>query len=210
MHKVRISAGIKLFLKSVIIILIASFFVYKFNISEYMKFIPPDYQYETGLALYMAGIEFLYDFIESLIEQKKSTILCTFYTSPQDINIENTPLIICDDAIGVANINCHLKVSGNLKKIRKSVLNLELPSWLDAQINAQYTVLSYQQNELKWTFDRMLPTTSTKPFSAEYKCKISFMKNTIGDNMIIPLEPNIDKKCGIKFKTNGFKIQNGV
>ena len=210
MHKVRISTVIKLLLKSLIIPIIVVLSLSRFNVFEYMTFIPTDYQYEVGLTVYLALAECIYSLIENLIEQKKSTISCTFYISSQDINIQNTPLIVCDDALGVASINCHLEVSGNLNTIRESVLNLELPSWLTAQINVQDTVLSYQQNTLKWEFNRMLPSTGTNPFPAKYECKISLIKNSSGDNMTIPLEPQIQKKWGLKFKTNGFRIQNGA
>lgn len=206
----RVSTIIKVLLKAIIVPVIVVFGLSKFNLFEYMTFIPTDYQYEVGLTFYLAFMEAVYGFVENAIEQKKSKITCTFYVSDADRNIENTPLIVCDNDVGVAIINCHLEVSGNLKKIRKSVLKLELPSWLTAQINVQDTVLSYGSNVLSWKFDRMLPSTGVNSLSAEYKSRISLIKNSSGDNMTIKLEPQIQKKWGLKFETNGFRIQNGA
>ena len=87
---------------------------------------------------------------------------------------------------------------------------MELPSWVTAQINVQDTVLSYEGNRLTWKFDRMLPASGLDNVSAEYKSKISLIKNSGGDNMMIKLEPKVKTIVGMKFETNGFKIQNGV
>ena len=206
----RVSTIFKVVLKAIIVPIIVVFGLSKFNLFEYVTFIPIDYQYEVGLTVYLALMETAYGMVENIIEQKKSKVVCTFYVSEADKNIGNTPLIVCDNEMGVATINCFLEVSGNLKKIRKSVLEMELPSWVTAQINVQDTVLSYEGNRLTWKFDRMLPASGLDNVSAEYKSKISLIKNSGGDNMMIKLEPKVKTIVGMKFETNGFKIQNGV
>lgn len=210
MHKVSLSTIIKVLLKSIIIPIVVVFGLSKFNLFEYIAFIPKDYQYEVGLTVYLAVLETVVGLIESWMEQKKAKIMCIFYISESDKNISNTPLVICDNDMGVANIKCHLEVSGNLKRIRSCTFKLELPSWLTAQINVQDTVLKYEGNTLIGKFDRMLPRTGTSNILATYNSKIALIKNSSGDNMTIDLKPEICKNIGITFVTNGFRIQNGV
>ncbi|MBE6070074.1 MAG: hypothetical protein E7211_20650 [Clostridium lundense] len=205
----RVSTIIGVLLKAIIIPVIAVLGLDKFNLFEYISFVPADYRYEIGLAVYLTLIEAVYGFIENIVNQRRANVICTFYISEGDEDIKNTPSIRCDDTIGVATINCHLQLSGNLKLLRKCKLYLELPSWLTSQVNVLDTVLSYTGNQLNWEFDRMLPTTGIKNQVAEYKNKISLIKNASGNNLTIELEPQMVRSRGVKFETNGFKVQNG-
>ena len=97
-----------------------------------------------------------------------------------------------------------------MKRLRKCKMQMELPSWLTAQVSTSDTVLSYTGNLLIWEFDKMLPETGISNQNAAYKNKISLIKNISGNNISIKLEPQMKKIKGIAFETNGFKIQNGV
>lgn len=205
----RASTIIEVLLKALIIPIIAVVGLANFNVFEYVMFVPVDYQYEIGLTVYLTLIEAIYGFVENIIEEKKASVICVFYLAETGKDINNTPSIICDEVIGVSTINCEIQVTGNLKRLRKCKLSLELPMWLTSQVNISDTVLNYTDNQLNWKFERMLPTSGINNQSASYKNKVSLIKTTTGDKLSIKLEPQMEKNFGVKFKTNGFKIKNG-
>lgn len=206
----NVSTIIKIFLKAIFIPVIAVWGLSKFNIFEYITFVPQEYQYEIGLTVYLALIEAVYGLGENFIDSKKAKVVCVFFKSEMDKDGKNIPSIICDETMGVATINCYIELTGNLGRLRKCKLQMELPSWLTAQLSTSDTVLSYTGNLLIWEFDKMLPETGISNQSATYKSKISLIKNTSGNNISIKLEPQMKKIKGIGFETNGFKVQNGV
>lgn len=205
----KIPMPIKVFLKSAILMLIAVFCLNKYNFFEYITFIPKDHLYETGLTVYLSVVEAIYAVVVSKTKKNEAKIRCIFYISEINKDIKNTPVIICDENMGVATISCHLELSGNVKKLRKSKLCLKLPEWLTSQANASDVVLEYFQNCLSWEFDRMLPETGFNGQIAECKNKISFIRNVADNNMSIELKPQIEKKCGVKLETNSIIIRNG-
>lgn len=206
----KVSTTIKILLKAILIPIVAVWGLSKFNLFEYITFVPEEYQYEIGLTVYLALIEALYGFGENFIDSKKAKVVCVFFKSETDKDGKNIPSIICDETIGVATINCYIELTGNLERLRKCKLQMELPSWLTAQISASDTVLSYIGNQLIWEFNKMLPETGISNQSATYKNKISLIKNISGNNISIRLEPQMKGVKGIGFETNGFKVQNGV
>lgn len=201
---------IKIMLKAILIPIVAVLCLGKFNLFEYITFVPEEYQYEIGLTVYLALIEALHGFGKNFINSKKAKIACVFFKTETDKDEKNVPFIICDETIGVATINCYIELTGNLKRLRKCKMQMELPSWLTAQVSTSDTVLSYTGNLLIWEFDKMLPETGISNQNAAYKNKISLIKNISGNNISIKLEPQMKKIKGIAFETNGFKIQNGV
>lgn len=206
----NVSTIIKIFLKAILIPIVTVWGLSKFNVFEYITFIPEDYRYEIGLTVYLALIEALYEFGEKFVDSKKAKVVCIFFKSETDKDGKNIPTIICDATIGVAVINCYIELTGNLGRLRKCKLQMELPSWLTAQISASDAVLSYTGNLLTWEFSKMLPEMGIGDQSATYKSKISLIRNTSENNISIKLEPQMKKTKCISFETNGFKVQNGV
>lgn len=209
MYKVRVPPVIKILLKAIIVPVIVVFGLSKFNLFEFITLVPKDYQYEVGLTFYLAVTEAIYGLIQTNIEQNKANIKCIFYLLEVDKDIKNTPTIVCSGNVGVATINCHIVLGGNLKRLRKCNFILELPSWLTSQVNVSDTVLKYSNNQLCWEFDRLLPTDGIINQVAEYKNKLSLIKNVDENNLAIKLEPYTKKLYGVKFETNGFRVQNG-
>lgn len=70
------------------------------------------------------------------------------FKSEMDKDRKNIPSIICDETIGVATIDCYIELTGNLERLRKCKLQMQLPSWLTAQISTSDTVLSCTGNLL--------------------------------------------------------------
>ena len=206
----KVSATIKIILKAILIPIVVVWCLNKFNLFEYITFVPEEYQYEIGLTVYLALIEAVLGFIENFIDSKRAKVKCVFFKSEMDKDEKNVPSIICDETIGVAVISYNIMLTGNLGRLRKCKLKLEVPSWLVAQAYTSDTVLSYEGNLLTWEFDKILPETGINNQSATYKGKISLIKNISGNNMLIKLEPQMQKIIGVRFETNGFKIQNGA
>ena len=72
------SSIIKILFKAIALPIIAMFVLNKWNLCEYITFIPEDYRFEAGLALYMALLEAVAEFIEYVIAKANATIICTF------------------------------------------------------------------------------------------------------------------------------------
>lgn len=206
----RIPAIVKLLLKSLIIPIIVVISLSYFNLFQYITFVPEDYCYEVGLTVYFAIAEALYSLAENCIKQNQAIVKCIFYSSDVDKDMNNNPTIVCNSGmLGVATINCHIELKGNLKKLRKCKINLNLPEWLSSQVSKSDIVLNYSQNQLNWKFQNLLPETGIVIQTAEYKNKISFIKSTEDSNLSIVLRPQISKCFGVSFETNYIKIQNG-
>lgn len=210
MRKVRFSSVIKIILKSLLIPLIAMFAISKFNLFSYITFIPKDYRFESGLTFYLVIIETLWSFFAQIIEKSRANVTCIFCRTEEEENINNIPTVVCDDCIGVAYLQCHVILEGNLKVLRKNALNLALPQWLSTQISANDTVLSYRDNMLNWDFCEILPENGTISQNVEYKVKIPFIRNNSNNTLSVTLRPQLKKNLtniAINFKTNEAKIQ---
>lgn len=203
---------IKAIIKHFILPLIAIFIIVKFNLFSYIRFIPEDYRFEGGLAVYLGIIGSIYESIENALEKKKAKITCTFYVYDKEIN--NIPTIVCDDnSNGTAFLNCHIELEGNLKKLRNSSILLSLPEWLTSQVSSNDIVLNYNNNnQLLWTFDKLLPERGNQNQKAEYNQKIPFIINRADSSLSILLKPQIEQTkryIGVSFESNGFKVENG-
>ena len=209
MCEIKVFTLIKIVVKSIIIPLIAVFLLNKYNLFEYIKFVPEDYRYEMGLTAYLTLLEMVSGIIQNILEAQKASVICTFYISENDKDIKNIPLIICDESVGVATISYYLELTGNLKKLRKCEFELALPSWVQAQLNNSDAVLNHVDDKLIWKFDRILPQTGAEHQTVKFKNKISLIKNDNGNNIYISLVPQIKKIYGDRIETNGFKLKNG-
>ena len=210
MYKVRVPAIVKLVFKSIIIPIVVVALLNYFNLFEYITIVPVEYRYEVGLTVYLAIAETVYGLIGSFIEKKRAHVRCTFYLSEVDKDTKNNPAIVCDsNGLGVATINCQFELSGNLKRLRKCKVNMELPEWLSSQVSSSDIVLDYSTNKLKWEFVRLLPETGLDGQIAKYKNKISFIRTTEESNLSIILQPQMNKCFGVSFETNFIKVQNG-
>ncbi len=207
----NVSTIIKRLLKALLIPFVTVLVLSRFNIFGYITFIPEDYRYEAGLTAYLALIEALYGFGEKYIDSKKAKIVCIFFKSETDRNGVNIPTVICDENMGVAVIQCDIKLTGNLGRLRRCELQMGLPSWISAQINASDEVLSYTENLLIWDFSRILPETGVSNQNVRHASRISLIRNTSENNISIKLQPQMKKKIRrISLETNGFTVQNGV
>lgn len=112
----RPSSIIKILIKAVALPIIAMFMLNKWNLCEYITFIPEDYRFDAGLALYMAVLEAVAEFIEYFIAKANATITCTFYIDERREDRHTKPTIqMSDSSMGIANVWCHIILDGNYK-----------------------------------------------------------------------------------------------
>lgn len=202
------SSIIKILIKAVFLPIIAMFVLNKWNLCEYITFIPKDYRFEAGLASYMAILEAAAEFIEYLILKANATIICTFYTDERREDSHAKPIIIMNESsMGVASIWCHITLDGNYKKLRETEICLDIPQWFSAQLDADSS-LEQNNHQIKWNVSVLLPRhDNKKEIHTEMRMKISFIRNSTND-VFIDLEPTITKKWGLAFETNGITIQS--
>lgn len=192
---------------------ISIYLLNEFNLFSYITFIPEDKMFEVGLTAYLAVFETLFSFLEKIIRNQQAYISCVFYKDKTEENINNTPTIICNASTShVANICCHIELSGNLNRLRKSQLSLKLPDWLSSQVLATDNVLKYNENTLYWNFDKLLPNEKNNKHTADCVIAIPFIQCADQERLQITLAPkqekNWCKKFLVNFKTNSFKVCN--
>lgn len=204
------SSIIKILLKAVVLPMIAMFMLNKWNLCEYITFIPEDYRFEAGLALYMAILEAVAEFIEYFIAKANATITCTFYIDERREDRHAKPTIqMSDRSMGIASVWCHIILDGNYKILSGTEICLDIPQWFSAQLDANSS-LDQNNHQIKWDVSTLLPEhDNKKDVHTETRMKISFIRNNENDASIV-LEPTIKKRFGfgLEFETNGITIQN--
>lgn len=202
------SSIIKILIKAVVLPIIAMFILNKWNLCEYITFIPEDYRFEAGLALYMAMLEAVAEFIEYFIARANATITCTFYTDERREDRHAKPTIqMSGSSMGIASVWCHIILDGNYKKLSGTEIYLDIPQWFSAQLDANSS-LEQNNHQIKWNVSILLPEhDNKKDVHTETRMKISFIRNNENDASIV-LEPTIKKRFGLEFETNGITIQN--
>ncbi len=202
------SSIIKILTKAVVLPIIAMFMLNKWNLCEYITFIPEDYRFEAGLALYMAMLEAVAEFIEYLITKANATITCSFYTDERREDGHAKPTIrMSDSSMGIASVWCHIILDGSYKKLSGTEICLDIPHWFSAQLDANSS-LEQNDHQIKWNVSTLLPEhDNKKEVHTEMRMKISFIRNNASEASIV-LEPTVKKKFGLGFETNGITIQN--
>lgn len=180
----------------------------KWNLCEYITFIPEDYRFDAGLALYMAVLEAIAELIEYFIAKANAAITCTFYVDERREDRHAKPTIqMSGSSMGIANVWCHIILDGNYKKLLGTEICLDIPQWFSAQLDANSS-LEQNNHQIKWNVSTLLPEhDNKKDVHTETRMKISFIRNNENDASIV-LEPTIKKRFGLEFETNGITIQN--
>lgn len=205
---------IKIALEALLIPLIAMFLLHKFNLFNYITFIPENYRFDAGLTCYLAILEALFETVIYFLSKQQADIVCVYYRDKREMNITNAPVIVCEESMGgTASFRCHVKISGNIKRLRSAGISMELPSWVTAQIERNDLVMSYENNTLSWDFKRLLPEKSDFEQFAEYDSKIGIIRTQADNSLSIKVQPQFQNKrlfegLGIRFKSNHVVIMN--
>lgn len=204
----RPSSIIEILIKAVVLPLIAMFILNKWNLCDYITFIPEDYRFEAGLALYMAILEAIAEFAEYFIAKASATITCTFYMDERHEDSHTRPSIqMSENSMGVASVWCHIILNGDYKKLLGTEVCLDIPQWFSAQLDANSNI-TQEACQIKWNVSTLLPEhDNRREIHTEIRMKLSFIRTEETDASIV-IEPTVKKKIGLEFETNGIMIQN--
>lgn len=209
----KASWWLRMLIKAIIAPIFAVYFLDKFNICNYLLFIPDDHKFDVGLSLYLAILEIGAEFSESLYSNAMAEIECIFYNDKDNKNINTIPNFVCDsDNDGVTNIYCEIKVKGNIKKLKKCKLIMNIPEWVTSQVSKTNRVIQYSDNKIIWSFNRFLSDSAIADGSGT-GTTITFplINSTKDEIMSEVIRPTLKKpfRCpGVKLRTNGIRIQN--
>lgn len=189
----KIPSPLRILLKAILTPLLAVFFLNKFNLFEYVTFVPDEYTFDVGLMLYLALIEAIYEIIKQRLSKSMSEIECIFYEKKDSIDIRNTPVFACDPQMGVAIIHCRVRLRGNVNNLRKCRLILSLPEWLSSQLPDNHIALEYSDNKLTWSFNRFLSDgTVLRDDYAEIDVRVPVILATGTKGLFTTIRPVLD------------------
>ncbi len=202
------SSIVKILVKAIMIPLVAMFALSRWNVCDYITFIPGDYRFEAGLTLYMAVLEGIVGFVEYFITQKYTIIKCIFYDNERREDTNVKPVIsISGEGLDVASVGCHIVLDGYWKHLKESEIVLDIPNWFSVQPDIT-GVITQVDGKLTWNISAFLPTHDNgKKQHLESRMKLSFIRNS-SSAIEIDLEPTLNKKVGKEFTTNGLTIRN--
>lgn len=202
------STIITILIKATLIPLFAMFALSRWNICDYITFIPEHFRFEAGLALYMAILEAVVEIVEYVVEQRHATITCIFYDNERREDSNTKPAInINSSGMDVASVWCHIVLDGRWKQLKELQIILDVPNWFSIQPD-KTGIITQANGKVIWNIAELLPNhdNGTKQH-LENRMKLSFIRNS--PNAIeIDLEPTINKKAGKEFTTNGLTIRN--
>ena len=205
---------IKIVVGALLLPLSSLFLVSKFNLFSYLEFIPIEYQYEAGLACYIAIIDAVYEYIAYQISKRQTKVTFVFYKAKNEMMMSNVPTVMLSEQNnGVATFNCRILLEGNLKRLQKTKIQLPLPAWVTSQIPQNDEMMCCDEAGVYWEFSKILPSNSDYKQRIECTSKIPLIKNQSENALSITVKPQMEKKhrwnsWGIEFETNEIIIQN--
>lgn len=209
----KASWWLRMLIKAIITPISAVYFLDKFNICDYLLFIPDEHKFDVGLSLYLAVLEMGAEFLENLCSNTVAEIECVFYSDKDNKNINTIPHFVCDsDSDGVTNIYCEVKVKGNIQKLKKCKLIMDIPEWVTSQVPKTNRVVQYSDNRIMWSFNKFLSDSAIADGSGT-GTTITFplINSTKDEIMSEVIRPTLKKPfycLGVKLRTNGIRIQN--
>ena len=79
----------KIIIQSILGPLISVFLVSRFNLFDFITFVPEEHRFEVGLTLYLAFVEAFWKYIDWIIERNSASVRCTFFVKEAEKDIEN-------------------------------------------------------------------------------------------------------------------------
>lgn len=192
-------------IKGILMPIFAMFLVSRWNLFESILFVPDDYRFEAGLAIYFCVLEFLYAKAISKIKANKAKIECLFYCSGQQESMTNIPVIQFRNE--VAYINGKVNISGKAKKLCKNTVLITMPNWVDIQIDGCENLIMIEDNICKIRIDKIINFREDTVESASVKFKIGLIKNYSSNQEYSKvIQPRLEKKLGYDFTYNKFNL----
>lgn len=197
-----------IFLKSIITPIIGIYIASKFNIFEYVSFIPEDQTFSFGIAAYIALLECIYVKLNQfIVKHLKAEIECLFYVDKHVANIVNMP--ITSFIQDVAYINCKVTIKGVTKKLKKNSLVISMPKWVEIQSANNLTgYTNNEKNQFILSFDRIISGMGKVVDEATVDIKIGIIRNSAKEELSSIITPYLSKKFLYNFTFNKFQITN--
>lgn len=206
----KIPVTVRIMLRAILGPVFAVIMVSKFNLFNYITFVPEEYKYEVGLTAYLAIAEAILEIIEIFGEKNSATVTCVFYRRESEINIKNTPTVSC--SMGTASIKCQIALSGSAKVLRDAKLSLVLPTWLSSQADMSNLIMKYDCQKITVPFNEVIPTNNQKVTSVEITIPIPLIQNMddgiLSNTLAAEIEAKWFNKIRIDYKSNSFTISN--
>ncbi len=199
---------IKALIKSLIGTIITLFILNQINIIDYIEIVPEGSRYSIGLTMYLTIIETIFESVDNLIQSRKSYVELVFFNSKNNINADNTPVFSIDNNLGFVKINYQLELSGNIKRLKKNPVKLNLPWWLNAQIESNNMVVNYNCNDntLTWNFDELLRYNDKKIRNFSNSGCITLYCNEKMNDSSIELKIENKKYKKVNLKSNNLRL----
>ena len=199
---------IKALIKSLIGTIITLFILNQINIIDYIEIVPEGSRYSIGLTMYLTIIETIFESVDNLIQSRKSYVELVFFNSKNNINADNTPVFSIDNNLGFVKINYQLELSGNIKRLKKNPVKLNLPWWLNAQIESNNMVVNYNCNDntLTWNFDELLRYNDKKIRNFSNSGCITLYCNEKMNDSCIELKIENKKYKKVNLKSNNLRL----
>lgn len=199
---------IKALIKSLIGTIITLFILNQINIIDYIEIVPEGSRYSIGLTMYLTIIETIFESVDNLIQSRKSYVELVFFNSKNNINADNTPVFSIDNNLGFVKLNYQLELSGNIKRLKKNPVKLNLPWWLNAQIESNNMVVNYNCNDntLTWNFDELLRYNDKKIRNFSNSGCITLYCNEKMNDSSIELKIENKKYKKVNLKSNNLRL----
>lgn len=194
-------------IKAMVIPIIGIFIAGKFNVFDYISFIPKDQSFKVAITAYFAILECIYAKLSEVIcKHFKASVECLFYCDKQSKSINNSPqLTFIED---VAYIHCSITIKGWTSKLAKNSLIISFPNWVGIQnVNNSIGKVN-NKNQLTIDFAKMISVHDKLVEDASVDIKIGLIKNPSNDEYSKTITPSLSKKFMYKLAANKFTLRN--
>ena len=194
-------------IKSLLVPIAGIYIASKFNLFDYISFVPENQSFKVAITAYFAILECIYAKLSKVIGKYcKSDVECIFYCDKQSKSITNIPqLTFVED---VAYIHCSISIKGGASRLAKNSLVISFPNWVEIQ-NVNNTVGEVNnKNQLTINFTKLININDRIVEEASVDIKIGLIKNLSADGYSKIITPSLSKKNMYKLTANKFILKN--
>lgn len=182
----------------------------KFNLFEFLTFIPTDYVYEVCITVYFAIIDVILEILRELLcnflkEKFFSEIEVIIYQTNTEPNIKNNPTLIfnSEDQTEACIL---VSVKGNKKHFKNARIQIENPACAEIQGNYKSRAVSIDNDTYCISLEDLFGGYNKSNF--EQKFRIVLAQIPVDDECIAEIRPEIIKKrFNVLYKHNCAKVK---
>lgn len=173
-----------------------------------LSFVPKDYFFDIGFIVYVAVLDLAIECVEKRVIKSDSEIQCIWYIDELRENRHSKPVVLMDiNNCHYSKIFCHIYISGNYKRLKKTEIELAVPDWFTVQPE-KLDLVSRSNGKIILDLGRLLPEDSSKEKEqVDTRVRFDFLSNTSADRSIV-MRPVINNVWRTDFWSNEFEVQN--